>query len=268
MIYKCSNCGKEYDSHKRNQEKHFCSFECYSEFRKREYTKKFKEVFDNTFEVVEFDGVNVVLKCNKCGHAFARKAKMVWHRGVICWGCREMKRKEERQRNKAVLRLIRVIKRHSAQITAVQGKKPERKRYSKVCVCCGQAFETAHKGQKYCTSKCGDRLYWKNNEIKRARNIKANGVIDKDISLVKLYERDKGICYLCGKRCDYKDFTVVGNTFIAGNDYPSIEHIKPISKGGAHSWDNVRLAHRSCNSYKGSKTIPPSALRVGENKYE
>lgn len=30
----------------------------------------------------------------------------------------------------------------------------------------------------------------------------------------------------------------------------------PISKGGLHSWDNVRLAHRICNRRKGNH-MPP-----------
>ena len=43
------------------------------------------------------------------------------------------------------------------------------------------------------------------------------------------------------------------NSFIAGNDYPSIDHIIPISKGGQHTWDNVQLAHMICNSIKNNK---------------
>ncbi|MDT2396282.1 HNH endonuclease [Enterococcus avium] len=29
-----------------------------------------------------------------------------------------------------------------------------------------------------------------------------------------------------------------------------MDHVIPISKGGTHSWDNVRLAHRHCNAIK------------------
>ena len=29
----------------------------------------------------------------------------------------------------------------------------------------------------------------------------------------------------------------------------------PKSKGGTHTWDNVRLAHRHCNAVKGDKLI-------------
>ena len=45
------------------------------------------------------------------------------------------------------------------------------------------------------------------------------------------------------------------NVFMAGNDYPTIDHIKPISKGGTHTWDNVQLAHFHCNSIKSDKIM-------------
>lgn len=35
-----------------------------------------------------------------------------------------------------------------------------------------------------------------------------------------------------------------------GPKYPSIDHIIPISKGGAHTWENVQVAHFECNPNK------------------
>ena len=78
---------------------------------------------------------------------------------------------------------------------------------------------------------------------------------DNDITLEKLYNRDGGICSLCGGQCDYNDYIFKGIAFIAGNHYPSIDHIKPLSKGGSHTWDNVQLAHKQCNSIKSDKTL-------------
>ena len=84
----------------------------------------------------------------------------------------------------------------------------------------------------------------------REAKAKGNGKIDYSITLSKLIERDKGICKLCGRKVNETDYTYINDTFIAGNDYPSIDHIKPLSKGGVHQWDNVQLAHRLCNSIK------------------
>ena len=72
------------------------------------------------------------------------------------------------------------------------------------------------------------------------------------LSLKDLYIRDKGICYLCGKRCDYKDYTGEGKTFKPGDYYPSIDHVVPLTKGGKDNWNNIRLAHRICNCRKGN----------------
>lgn len=32
----------------------------------------------------------------------------------------------------------------------------------------------------------------------------------------------------------------------------TVEHVTPLSKGGTHTWDNVRPAHATCNFQKGA----------------
>lgn len=93
------------------------------------------------------------------------------------------------------------------------------------------------------------------NTLSKARR-RAEGaekIIDKDISLDKVFDRDKGICYLCGGVCNKKDIRYENGAWIVGDRYPSIDHVKPLSKGGEHSWKNVRLAHYSCNIKKGNR---------------
>ena len=72
----------------------------------------------------------------------------------------------------------------------------------------------------------------------------------KDITLMSLYKRNMGVCYLCGEKCDYSDYVIRNGTVICGDWYSSIDHIVPVSKGGEHSWKNVKLAHRRCNYLK------------------
>lgn len=55
-----------------------------------------------------------------------------------------------------------------------------------------------------------------------------------------VFDRDKGRCGICMK--------AVKKT----SDW-EIDHIIPISKGGAHSYDNVQLAHMKCNRSKSAK---------------
>jgi len=87
----------------------------------------------------------------------------------------------------------------------------------------------------------------KKKEIKRRHKLKGG---DWSINLEELFERDHGLCYLCNKECDWSDYEIREGAFIAGNNYPSIDHVIPLAKGGKHEWSNVRLACRLCNSKK------------------
>lgn len=91
-------------------------------------------------------------------------------------------------------------------------------------------------------------------EIKREARLK-NVKRDKDATLVALFEKYKGICYLCGEACDWKDGKWENGVFKVGGKYPSREHVLPLSKGGDDTWSNLRLAHVSCNSKKGAKLL-------------
>jgi 5-methylcytosine-specific restriction endonuclease McrA len=57
-------------------------------------------------------------------------------------------------------------------------------------------------------------------------------------------------------QCNWEDKVITddGHT-IVGKSYPSIEHVIPLSKGGKHSWNNVKLACMECNTLKGDKII-------------
>lgn len=48
-----------------------------------------------------------------------------------------------------------------------------------------------------------------------------------------VYDRDGGLCHICGKPVDRKRM--------------SLDHVVPIARGGQHVFTNVRASHRSCN---------------------
>ena len=87
------------------------------------------------------------------------------------------------------------------------------------------------------------------------RSRKQNAYIDKGISVGKLIERDGLICYLCGKTLDFNDRRW-GNL---GPDYPTIDHVIPLAKGGRHSWENVRLCCGLCNTTKSAHLMEVEA---------
>ncbi len=61
------------------------------------------------------------------------------------------------------------------------------------------------------------------------------------VSYDKILARDGMHCYLC-------------NSGIADGDL-SFDHVIPLIRGGAHSEDNVRTAHKSCNFRKNSRLL-------------
>lgn len=88
------------------------------------------------------------------------------------------------------------------------------------------------------------------------RYMQSDNVVDKGITLKKLFKREDGICHICGGKCDYEDYWYTKNDiFVAGDNYPVIDHVIPVKKGGVHSWENVRLAHKLCNTKK-SDALP------------
>ena len=117
---------------------------------------------------------------------------------------------------------------------------------NKKCIECGVHFSTTNKIKKYCSIHCGNKFNYRKKEIHRRKKIIENGNVDWDISIERLMKRDKNLCYLCGDK--------VNNKLDYNDDYyPNIDHVIPISKGGTHTWDNVKLAHRICNIKKSDK---------------
>lgn len=66
------------------------------------------------------------------------------------------------------------------------------------------------------------------------------------VPLAFIYKRDKGICHLCRRKVKRED--------------ASRDHLRPRSIGGPTNPKNIKLAHRNCNSARG--TMPASAYRA------
>ena len=157
-----------------------------------------------------------------------------------------MVRKEEKAHQKEI---EKVLKKAEAQQRAIAKREGYISTHMIECKVCGKMFLGAL-SRKTCSKDC--RKKWGN--ARWDRRVKRNGKPDYSITLGKLYTRDQGVCQLCGKPCDFNDYKLNDNGyFIVGKTYPSIDHIKPIAKGGLHIWDNVQLAHMKCNSKKKDK---------------
>lgn len=105
----------------------------------------------------------------------------------------------------------------------------------------------------YCSRKCNNSENKSGNHSHRAR--KYGVPYESGVTLRKVYKRDGGVCYLCGERTDFNDAWIIGGCYICGDLYPTIDHVIPMSKGGGHTWANVRLACHKCNSIKSDKLL-------------
>lgn len=200
----------------------------------------------------------VKLKCNKCGNIFERYASCVRkNKKIRCYKCEKMATKTRKEQEK-----INRFKQKKKEKEAIKlSKEIDRLSRSKQliikqCKQCDSFFITDNPSKIYCNHECCKRYHNTQHGNTRKRYKKANGKVDYTITLDKLIKRDKNICHICGQECNLEDYTYQNNTFIAGNYYPSIDHIVPLSKGGTHSWNNVMLAHRICNSIKSDKLKP------------
>lgn len=185
------------------------------------------------------------IKCINCGTVINRSMISIRKRHCSCPVCV----KNTLERNKQ--------KKRQQQTINEQIKKAERFSRTqligmRVCVECGALFIPINKNNIRCSPECIRKA---NNRSSDAR-LNQNNIVDKDITLTRLFNRDNGQCWLCGKRCDYSDKEVRdGGTVVVGYNYPSIDHVIPLAEGGLHSWGNVRLAHWRCNSLKRDKII-------------
>lgn len=68
--------------------------------------------------------------------------------------------------------------------------------------------------------------------------------------LLKVLERDNFVCWLCGDKI-YDPRTDLAK--LNDMNCPTLDHVKPICKGGTMALTNLKAAHSICNSLRGHK---------------
>lgn len=80
----------------------------------------------------------------------------------------------------------------------------------------------------------------KNKRLSSAeKRAEALGVLIERINRQTLHDMYYGYCGICGERVSLRKYT--------------LDHIKPLSRGGEHSYANLQPAHQWCNSWKADK---------------
>lgn len=89
-----------------------------------------------------------------------------------------------------------------------------------------------------------------NADTVRAKNNRRRALLLEafvaDVDLQQIWDRDGGICQLCGDSIDPE---------LPWPDPMSktIDHVVPLANGGTHEPANVQLAHALCNCIKGNR---------------
>lgn len=119
--------------------------------------------------------------------------------------------------------------------------------------------------RKTCSEQCSETLKWQKS-VKEG--MLPNAEFDRSITWESVWKRFGPNCYICGQESIYnqedlglrlgtKAWKARWGDYRRGD--PSrdavVEHVYPRSKGGTHTWDNVRIACTKCNLLKGD-SIP------------
>lgn len=120
--------------------------------------------------------------------------------------------------------------------------------HPKRCPECHKAFIGRQASAIYCTDTC-------RHKRKKAEREKLQKIFATKSAKFKqkIYFRDEGLCGVCGE------------PILLSHKYPhpeslTLDHIVPLSKGGAHSQYNIQLAHWTCNINKSDKLIPSQTV--------
>lgn len=186
--------------------------------------------------------VKVEQTCAHCGVVFQVRKDLVKsgkgkYCGSDCWnlaqsrGGRRVQRREAVKRRGAVgsvrWRALRRSEKAAIGSTGkgmiwVQGD----------CPVCGERFVSPGSESRYCSREC------------RAKNRSSRNFGLTWLDRMALFERDSWTCQICSEPVDY-------SAHYLSDWYPTLDHIVPRSKGGGDAVENLRTAHRWCNSVRG-----------------
>lgn len=220
----------------------------------REFAKRLVDEFGGKFEYVGNFRANdkkfAMIRCTECGCEFEH---YIGFQGVV-WDCPECKQRQleaDRQRREEEVEQERETRRYERMFEEIREYALD-----KTCKECGSTFHNVSKTALYCSDRCKRRRQnrkkasFTSDNFRHYYHVKYGGRYrdhyDPSITLKKLYERDGGVCQICGEPCDWDD----REWGCHGPTYPSLDHIVPRAKGGDHKWENVQLAHCICNSRK------------------
>lgn len=114
---------------------------------------------------------------------------------------------------------------------------------------CGSACRSAASLSAAKRYKASDMCRAARRRGKSKRRAMVRGCAYEPIDPIKVFERDKWRCHLCGVKTPRH---LRGST---DDRAPELEHIVSLADGGSHTWGNVACSCRKCNGAKGSASF-------------
>lgn len=139
----------------------------------------------------------------------------------------------------AVKREAKVYKRWARRAKRLATPKPV---WTRTCRECCSEFLSRYRRGVFCSRECA-RKDGKRTERKR-RKARLRDVRVESVNPTLVFERDRWLCQLCGCK------TLKRARGTCNPRAPELDHIVPLSKGGAHSYKNTQCACRGCNHSK------------------
>lgn len=153
------------------------------------------------------------------------------HFGCRCEPCKEAKRLQQQARY-----LSDGGRKHEANLAWIEAN---RERYD------------ARRAERYAENREDERAKRRANYRRnmsyykayaRARQLRVKAVVVELVDREVVWERDGGICHICGGIADHANW--------------HLDHVKAIDLGGEHSYANTAVSHPLCNRQKSNKPWP------------
>lgn len=183
-----------------------------------------------------------IVSCHQCGEKFEAKTSRRMYCSDLC-------------KNKGS---SRVTCRYCSQpMYRGSGTAADGKAAHNSCRATAEIEHGTRKGYQVGKCRCAECVQWNRDQVKsyrlqrkaEGRPIRVGGGSGPWINpkvRAAVFERDNWTCRLCGEVLD-RDADSQSDWF------PSLDHILPQSLGGSHTLENLRAAHRWCNSIRGAK---------------
>ncbi len=145
---------------------------------------------------------------------------------------------------KPVERLLRVMR----KVRNLKRREEKTRKRVAVCQVCGREIRYQTCPRKYCSKEClrKSEMFKRGRRMCKAkRRARQRALPYQSIDPIEVFERDGWLCKSCGIP------TPREKRGTCEPDAPELDHIKPLSKGGHHVWQNVQCLCRQCNQLKG-----------------